>query len=83
MVRIFLMQGFRLLGSLIDIVLTFEFGHNLLILKMVILDKVDNIEIEPALRLIRIPYLFVSSPSYFGLLVTSMGTLNDNLTHKF
>ena len=36
MVRIFLIQGFRLFDSFIDRVFTFEF------------DKVDNIEIEPA-----------------------------------
>ena len=65
MVRIFLMQGFRLLGSLIDIVLTFEFGHNLLILKMAILDKVDNIEIEPALIYNKIwPKIFLSQITF-------------------
>ena len=31
--RIFLIQGFRLFDSSIDIVLTFEFGHDIMILK--------------------------------------------------
>ena len=44
MVRIFSVQGFRLFYSLIDIVLIFKVGHD-----MAIFDKVDNIEIEPAL----------------------------------
>ena len=48
--RIFLIQGFRLFDSSIDIVLTFEFGHYITILKMAIFDKVDYIDIEPALQ---------------------------------
>ena len=44
MVRIYLVQGFRLFYSLIDIVSNFKVGHN-----MAIFNKVDNIEIEPAL----------------------------------
>ena len=32
-----------------DIVLTFEFGHDITIFKMAIFDKVGYIEIEPAL----------------------------------
>ena len=46
--RIFLIQGFRLFDSSIDIVLTFEFGHTITLLKMAIFHKVDYIEIEPA-----------------------------------
>ena len=38
MVRIFSIQGFRLLDSSIDIVFIFEFGHGITILKMVIFD---------------------------------------------
>ena len=49
MVRIFLIQGFLLFDSSLGIVLTFEFGHDIIILKMAIFDRVDNIEIEPAL----------------------------------
>ena len=48
-VKIFLIQGFRLFDSSIDTVSTFEFGHDITILKMVYLDKVDQVEIEPAL----------------------------------
>ena len=36
---------------LIYVVLTFEFGRDITILKMAIFDKVDYIEIEPALPL--------------------------------
>ena len=46
MVRIFSIQGFRLFDSSIEIILTFEFGHNITILKMAIFDKVDYIEIN-------------------------------------
>ena len=49
MVRIFLIQGFCLFESLIDIVLTFEFGHDIPTLKMAIFDRVEHIEIEPEL----------------------------------
>ena len=49
MVRIFSIQCFQLFDSLIDTALTFEFGHDITILKMAIFDKVDHIEIEPAL----------------------------------
>ena len=44
-----LIQGFWLFGSSIDIVLTFEFGHDFTTLKMAIFDKIDYIEIKPAL----------------------------------
>ena len=47
--RISSIQGFRLFYSLIDIILTFEFGHDITILKMTIFDNVDYIDIEPAL----------------------------------
>ena len=47
--RIFSIQGFWLFDSLIDIVLTFEFGHDIAVLKMAIFDEVDYIEIDPAL----------------------------------
>ena len=40
---------FSIQGSLVDIVLTFGFGHDILILKMTIFDDVDYIDIEPAL----------------------------------
>ena len=49
MVRIFSIQCLQLFNSLIDTVLTFEFGHDITILKIAIFDKVDHIEIEPAL----------------------------------
>ena len=44
LVEIFLIQGIQLSYSLMDMVLTFEFGHGIMILKMVISDKVDYIE---------------------------------------
>ena len=44
-------QGFQLFDSSIDIVLTFDFGQDITILKMAIFDKVDYIEIEPALAM--------------------------------
>ena len=47
MVIIFLIQGFRLFNSLIDMTWTYEFGHDIMILKMAIFNKVDCIEIEP------------------------------------
>ena len=40
---------FLVFDSLIEIVLTCVFGHNIMMLKMVIFNKVDFIEIEPAL----------------------------------
>ena len=40
--------GFRLFDSSIGMVLTCEFGHGIIILKMAIFDKVNNIEIKPA-----------------------------------
>ena len=46
---IFSIPGSQLFDSSIDIVLTFEFGHDVMILKMAIFDKVDYIEIELAL----------------------------------
>ena len=46
---IFSIQGFRLIEYSIDIVLTFEFGHNITISKMAIFNKIDYIDIEPAL----------------------------------
>ena len=48
-VRIFLRQDFWLFDSLIDTVLTSEFGHDFTILKMAIFHKVEYIEIEPTL----------------------------------
>ena len=48
MVRTLSIQGFRLSDSSIDIVLTFGFGHDIVILKMAIFDKVDYIDIDPA-----------------------------------
>ena len=44
------MQGFRLFSSLMDIVLTFKFGHDSTVLKWQFLDKVDYIDNEPALE---------------------------------
>ena len=38
-------------NSSIDVVLTFEFGHDITILKMATFYRVDYIEIEPALTL--------------------------------
>ena len=49
MVITFSIQGFRLFNSLIDIVLIFEFGHDISILKVTIFGKVDDIEFQPAL----------------------------------
>ena len=49
MVRKFSIQGLRLFNSSIDTELTFDLDHNNTILKSVISDKVDYIEIEPAL----------------------------------
>ena len=46
---IFSVLIFRLLDSLIDVVLTFEFGHDSTILKMAMFDEVDYNDIEPAL----------------------------------
>ena len=46
---LFLIQGFRLLGSLIDmvdIVVSFEFGRDIRILKVAIFKKVNYIETE-------------------------------------
>ena len=48
--RTFLIQGFRLFNSSINIVLTFEFNHNITILKMAIFDKFDYIKIEPPIH---------------------------------
>ena len=47
--RIFLIQGFRLFDTLIAIVLTCGFGHDIIILKMPIFDEVDYIDNRPAL----------------------------------
>ena len=47
--RIFLIQGFRVINGSIVIVLTFEYDHDITILKIAIFDKVDYIDIEPAL----------------------------------
>ena len=46
MVRIFQIRSY---DSLINIVLTFEFGQDITILKRTIFHKVDIIEIEPTL----------------------------------
>ena len=54
MVRKFSIQDFSLFGSSIDVVLTFEFGHDITILKMAIFDKVDYIDIEPALACVHV-----------------------------
>ena len=48
-VRLFSIQGFRLFNSSTNIVLTFELGHDITILKMAIFDEVDSIGIEPRL----------------------------------
>ena len=47
--RLFLIQGFRLFDTSIDIVLTFEFGHNITVLKMAIITDAEYIDIQPAL----------------------------------
>ena len=41
--------GYRRLNSSIDIEVTFEFGHAIMILKMAIFDKLDDFGIEPEL----------------------------------
>ena len=41
----------QFVDGLINIVLTFGFGHDIAILKMAIIDKVDYIDIEPVLPL--------------------------------
>ena len=46
---IFPIHSFQLFDSLIDIVLTFEFGHDITILKMAIFTDADYIDIQPAL----------------------------------
>ena len=50
--KIFSIQGFRLFVCLIDIpeAMTCEFDHDITILKVAIFDKVDCIEMEPALH---------------------------------
>ena len=50
MVRIFSIQGFRLSNTSIDMVSTLGSVHDITILKMAIVDKVDYIDIEPALE---------------------------------
>ena len=47
--RIFSIQGFRVLDGSIVIVLTFEYGHDITILE--IFNKVDYIDIESALAI--------------------------------
>ena len=47
--RIFSIQGFWVFNGSIVIVLTFDYGHNITTLKIAIFDKVDYIDIEPAL----------------------------------
>ena len=54
--RIFLIQGFQLFTSSIDTVLTFEFGHNITILKMAIFDKVDYIEMNQHITIIKLAF---------------------------
>ena len=49
MVRKLSIHGFRLFDSSIDIVLSFEFRHDISILQMVIFVKVVDFEIQPAL----------------------------------
>ena len=49
--RIFSIQGFRVFDGSIVIVLTFEYDHDITILKIAIFDKVDYIDIEPALAI--------------------------------
>ena len=49
MVIIFSIQGFRSCDSSIDPVLIFEFGNDIMILKMAFFDKADIMEIEAAL----------------------------------
>ena len=41
--------GFRLFDSSIDMVLNFEYGHDIIVLKLATFDKGDYIEIKPAL----------------------------------
>ena len=43
--RIFSIQGFRLFDGSVDIVLTFEIGHDITVLRMAIFNKLD---VEPA-----------------------------------
>ena len=49
MEKIFLIQGSRLIDSSFDIVLTFDFGHDITIIKMAMFDKCNYNEIETAL----------------------------------
>ena len=53
------MSKFSIFDISIDIVLNFEFYHNITILKMAIFDKVNYIEIEPALIAIHIDKIHV------------------------
>ena len=43
--RIFLKHGIQLMNSWSDTVLTSQFGHDIVILKMPVYDKVDYIEV--------------------------------------
>ena len=46
-------HGFRLLNSLIDILLTFEFGRETKILKVAISHNINYFKIEPALNCLK------------------------------
>ena len=63
MARILPIPGFRLFDGSINIMLTFEFRHDICtcILKMAIFDKVDNIEIKPALVWAELTLLFLDT----------------------
>ena len=50
MVGIYSIQSFWLFDSSIDILVTFEFSHDVIILKMSIINKVDSIGIKPTLK---------------------------------
>ena len=59
--------GFLIIDSSIDIVLTFEFGHDNMILKMAIFDEVDYTVIEPTLMRYRIQCLLPERSSFPGV----------------
>ena len=51
-----LIRGFQLFDCMIDIVLNFGFCHDIAILKMANLDKVDDIDIKPTIIFVFISF---------------------------
>ena len=81
------MQGFRLFNSSIDIVLTFQLGHDITILKMAIFYKVDCIKIEiihsqPPAWFDYIPHLYdyisLMKPKRKKVFMLTFGLLNSS-----